>query len=138
MALVDVDDMRAINDSYGHAVGDVVLRRLTELMRDATGANDLAARVGGEEFLLAWPGDDATDAAHEADDLRARFHELDVGLGNGVQVGGFTLSAGIADVASLRHARDGNIAESLLGAAEDALSAAKRDGGDQVRVFPTS
>jgi GGDEF domain-containing protein len=55
------------------------------------GDHDLAARVGGDEFLLAWPGDDATDAAHEADDLRVRFRESEVELGNGAPVGGFTL-----------------------------------------------
>jgi diguanylate cyclase (GGDEF)-like protein len=43
IVLVNVDDMRAINDSYGHSAGHFVLRRLGELMRDAAGANDLAA-----------------------------------------------------------------------------------------------
>jgi diguanylate cyclase (GGDEF)-like protein len=136
IALIDIDLMSQINRSHGYVVGDVVLRRLADLIRGATGATDLAARLGGEEFLLAWPGDGALEAAAEVDDLRARFHELEIELEDGTRAGGFTLSAGVTQLASLnRHQADGNIAEGLIANADRALYEAKNDGRNCVRIF---
>jgi diguanylate cyclase (GGDEF)-like protein len=136
IALIDIDDMRTINDSHGHRIGDVVLRRLADSLRKAVGANDLAARFGGEEFLLAWPGDDADEAAEQADALRLRFHELEIELENGTRAGGFTLSAGVAQLSTLsREERDREIVERLLQNADTALYSAKEAGGDRVRIF---
>jgi diguanylate cyclase (GGDEF)-like protein len=136
IALIDIDDMRTINDSYGYVVGDTVLTRLGDLMRRAVGADDLAARFGGEEFLLAWPGDDADEAALQADALRVRFHELEVELEDGSRAGGFTLSAGVAQLSTLgREERDRGIVEALVRNADSALQQAKEGGRDQVRIF---
>jgi diguanylate cyclase (GGDEF)-like protein len=62
IALVDIDRMRSVNAVFGVEVGDAMICRVADLLRSATGANDLAARVGGDEFLLAWVGDDADEA----------------------------------------------------------------------------
>lgn len=141
VALVDIDDMRGINDAHGHLFGNVVIGRLAELLRDATGTSDLAARFGGGkflhagpgDFLLAWPGDEATDAAYEADELRVRFRELEFSLGDGKQPGRFTLSAGVAGLEAAHRSRRRDLA-GLLMAAQEACWAAKRDGGDRVRI----
>jgi len=137
VALFDIDDMRVINDSYGHVFGDLVLRRLADLLRDATGARDIAARLGGEEFLLAWPGDDAQEAADQADTVRLRFHELEVELDDGGRVGGFALSAGVSQLSTLSPSdRRGELGcRRLLENADAALYAAKEAGGDCIRIF---
>jgi diguanylate cyclase (GGDEF)-like protein len=135
IALLDIDDFRGLNDTHGHGFGDLVLRRLAVLMRRATGTGDLAARVGGEEFLLAWPGDGALEAAGSADDLRTRFNELTFEVA-GARIGGFTLSAGITQLASLdRHQIEGNLTQGLFLTADQALYQAKQDGGNRVRIF---
>jgi diguanylate cyclase (GGDEF)-like protein len=137
VALIDIDDMGVINDSYGHAVGDLVLRRVADVLRDATGARDIAARFGGEEFLIAWLGDDAQEAADQADTVRVRFHELEVELDDGGRAGGFALSAGVSQLSTLspsdRHGEPGY--RRLLDNADAALHAAKEAGGDCIRIF---
>jgi diguanylate cyclase len=137
VALIDIDDMRLINDSHGYAVGDLVLCRLADLLRDATGARDIAARFGGEEFLIAWPGDDAQEAADQADAIRLRFHGMEVELADGRRAGGFTLSAGISQLSTLsRNDRRWELGwRRLLDNADAALWAAKKAGGDCVRIF---
>ncbi len=136
VALIDIDAMRVINDSFGISVGDLVLRRVADLLRDATGARDIAARLGGEEFLLAWLGDDAGEAAEQADTVRVRFHALEIELEDGGRAGGFTLSAGVAQLSTLsRNDRYGNLGWRLLENADAALHAAKEAGGDRIRVF---
>jgi diguanylate cyclase (GGDEF)-like protein len=137
VAMIDIDDMHTINDAYGVAVGDRVLRRVADLLRDATGARDIAARFGGEEFLIAWPGDDAQEAADQADTVRVRFHDVEVELDDGGRAGGFTLSAGVSQLATLsRDDRPGERGRTkLLDNADAALYAAKETGGDCVRIF---
>jgi diguanylate cyclase (GGDEF)-like protein len=135
IALLDIDEFHAVNCIHGHPFGDLVLCRLAGLMRAATGTGDLAARLGGEEFLLAWPGDGALEAADAADDLRARFHEVTFELA-GAQIGGFTLSVGVTQLASLDQRRFGaNASDGLFFNADQALYQAKRDGGNCVRIF---
>jgi diguanylate cyclase (GGDEF)-like protein len=136
VALIDIDAMSVINDSHGFAVGDLVLRRLADLLRDATGARDIAARFGGDEFLLAWPGDDAEDAADQADTVRVRFNELVIELEDGGRAGGFTLSGGVAQLSTLsRDDRYGALGWRLLENADAALHAAKEAGSDRIRIF---
>jgi len=61
--MLDVDYFKRINDTYGHALGDQVLRTVGNLMRSATRASDAAGRIGGEEFLRVLPGSTTLDAA---------------------------------------------------------------------------
>lgn len=70
---LDVDFFKHVNDKYGHPMGDVVLRNLGHLLREATRLTDHAGRMGGEEFLLVCPNTDAQGAAVVAEQLRSRF-----------------------------------------------------------------
>jgi len=117
-AMVNVDGFRGFNETHGHRAGDELLVTLAQLIRDATGSGDFASRVDGDRFLLAWAGDDATDAVRKLDELRASFRDES----------GLTLSAGVADLATVHP-------DLLFRCADNALSEAKRAGRDRITVY---
>jgi len=110
--LIDVDDLKVVNDSNGHAAGDTVLRAVATLLRDQARGIDVAARLGGDEFALLLPETD--DAG--ANKLLQRL--LDGAAGEA------RFSAGVAI-----YPEDGRTAEALLHEADVALYRAKRDKG---------
>ena len=119
LAVVDVDRFKDINDSHGHAAGDVVLRGLgTELLRYFRG-EDIIARWGGDEFLIAMFGMSGADGRRRILDLVKAMREQSF---DGVSV---TISAGLAE-----YPTDGNDLNSLYGAADRALYEAKSAGRD--------
>ena len=71
VALVDLDGFKALNDTYGHAVGDQVLVAVAQALRDGTRKEDAVGRLGGEEFLVVLPDADARAAARAAERMRA-------------------------------------------------------------------
>ncbi len=126
LALLDLDHFKDVNDQLGHGVGDDVLRTLAELMHQHFRADDLLARIGGEEFALVLPGLGIREARNACERLRlgvashpwARIHPQ-------LQV---TMSAGIASWQS------GLTAEGLLEAADVRLYRAKRSGRNRVET----
>ena len=123
IALVDVDRFKSVNDTYGHLVGDRVLRRVADLLQEELPPDGFCARYGGEEFVLWLPGVDAEDAVRIVDDARRRvarhpWSELQPGLR-------VTISAGLAHEGSGAPARQ-------LRSADDLLYAAKRAGRNKV------
>ncbi|WP_298458987.1 diguanylate cyclase [uncultured Cellulomonas sp.] len=120
---IDVDEFKAVNDTYTHAVGDAVLRELATIMRLVSREEDMLIRFGGDEFLILSTGDldGAAALAHRVHGA-VRAHGWDR-LAPGLVV---TVSVGVGRVAETGHA-------SLL-AADGALIAAKRAGRDRVVV----
>ncbi|WP_323814428.1 GGDEF domain-containing protein [Cellvibrio sp. NN19] len=92
MVIVDIDHFKKINDSVGHDGGDVVLKRVAELIKGHTRQTDQVARWGGEEFVLILPDTQIDDAFHIAEEMRAliattsfeQFPELQVSISSGV------------------------------------------------------
>jgi diguanylate cyclase (GGDEF)-like protein/putative nucleotidyltransferase with HDIG domain len=125
MALVicDLDHFKRVNDTLGHPVGDQVLRRFADLLRACTREDDVAVRLGGEEFALVLSGVGEREALAVAERLRhevaATFRDFPVPI---------SVSVGIAD-----GARDAG-AEAMVRAANRALYAAKRLGRDRCVV----
>ncbi len=129
VVLVDLDHFKRLNDTHGHATGDLVLRHVAQLLNDNVRAVDLAGRYGGEEFLLVLPETDADVAAALAEKLRRIIGSSTVRTPDGEQLS-ITMSAGVAGGhgAVLRSA-------ALVSDADAALYAAKALGRDQVYVF---
>ena len=125
---LDLDHFKKLNDSYGHDVGDLVLQRFGELLRTATRGDDIACRMGGEEFTLILPGSTPEGTRYRAESIRAAFANINFDY-EGVKVGPFTLSAGVAaltpGVQDWSH---------VLRQADRALYAAKQAGRNRVLV----
>jgi diguanylate cyclase (GGDEF)-like protein/putative nucleotidyltransferase with HDIG domain len=114
----DLDRFKHINDKHGHAAGDEALRNVARLMRSTKRSFDSAARVGGEEFALLAPDADEHGAYILAERIRAEIERLFT-----TGAGELTMSFGIATFPL-----HGQSAEALMGAADQALYAAKRLG----------
>ena len=123
-AMLDIDHFKRVNDSWGHAAGDRVLRSLAKLLRQRLRRTDVAGRYGGEEFGLILTDLDAQGALPLLDAIRRDFGALRHSSGDAEFSVSF--SAGIAEFP--RHRR----AEALIGAADAALYLAKQRGRDRI------
>jgi len=96
VAMADLDYFKKLNDTYGHAAGDLVLKTFADLVREALRQSDLVCRYGGEEFAFLFPEIDPGDAAKLAERLRLRCSETEIALPDGRSVK-VTVSIGLAD-----------------------------------------
>ncbi len=127
LCIIDVDLFKPVNDRYGHISGDEVLRQIAGLLRKQARNDDVAARIGGEEFALLLPECDAQAAGGFAERLREDIAATVFTPGGEAQH--ITVSIGIAALAPHRNARP-----ALMAAADAALYRAKRQGRNQVCV----
>jgi len=123
---LDIDRFKTINDRFGHAVGDAVILRIAQLMRDDSRDTDLLCRNGGEEFLILLPGIDVTASAGIAERLR-----LQVEAELFEQVGTVTVSLGVAHYPSYHEDP-----QQALRLADKALYMAKEQGRNRTVVYP--
>ena len=130
VAMIDLDHFKAVNDAYGHLVGDRLLTHVAATCRRALRADDLLIRYGGEEFIAVLPGQDARSAGAAAERLRMTVDRTPLRLRDGTTVQ-VTASVGVAVVAL--GAIDDPIGN-LLREADAALYRAKAAGRDQVMV----
>ncbi len=91
MIVTDIDHFKAINDSFGHAAGDAVLKDVAYALRKALRAFDLVYRIGGEEFVVLLPGAEVEAATRLAEELRAVVSSTTLGDGHDV-----TMSFGVS------------------------------------------
>lgn len=126
--LMDLDWFKKINDTYGHAAGDLTIQYFANLLKRQTRTGDIVCRYGGEEFLLVLPNTPVASAAQIAERLRKDFEY------SGVSHAGLlikaTTSCGISEFPS-----HGATEEKVLAAADIALYAAKERGRNQVVIW---
>ncbi|HHU94456.1 MAG TPA: GGDEF domain-containing protein [Alcaligenaceae bacterium] len=125
---LDIDLFKKVNDTYGHAAGDEVLKALAQKVQSMLRGTDIFARMGGEEFVILLPETTIAQAASKAESLRKALAELVVSLPNGEQIQ-FTVSLGVAGLSE--NMKD---LKPLLEAADEALYDAKHSGRNCVRV----
>jgi diguanylate cyclase (GGDEF)-like protein len=122
LLVCDLDHFKLVNDRHGHDVGDRVLQRFGELLRELSRGNDVPMRLGGEEFCVVLPDTDRAGAIRAAERLRAETSRRMRGL----IPEGITVSIGVATNAG------GSLdANTLLAAADRGLYAAKQAGRDR-------
>jgi diguanylate cyclase (GGDEF)-like protein len=123
--LMDVDNFKKINDTYGHQAGDVVLKEMASLITTASGARSVG-RYGGEEFLVVLPHEDSSDAWVIAERIRSAIEATTV-VYDGDPIISATISIGIATVFGWKEKP-----EDLVGLADEALYAAKSTGRNRI------
>src|SRR5256714_1079763 len=126
--LADLDRFKAINDRFGHAVGDRVLQVFADTIMGTLRATDLSGRLGGEEFAILMSGTNAAEATCVAERIRMRFAE--VGRSIGGEVVASTVSIGIAT-----RSHPAVQLDDLMAAADQALYRAKAEGRNRVTVI---
>jgi diguanylate cyclase (GGDEF)-like protein len=128
--MIDIDHFKAVNDEHGHPVGDKVLVRLVEILKEGIRGEDLVARYGGEEFVLLLPKTTADHASNLAERVRRQVEAESIAVTNGDCVS-FTVSLGVAD---FRPGGPVQEPDDLLQAADGALYRAKANGRNRVVV----
>ncbi len=129
VGFVDIDLFKAVNDSHGHHVGDVVLRGVADMLRANVRATDMLGRYGGEEFMLILPETTVEDAASLADKLRLLVEAARFRIDDSLSVN-VTVSIGVAG------GPGGNLRiDTLVRDADAAMYSAKSLGRNQVYVF---
>lgn len=124
MLMIDLDNLKDINDRHGHAAGDAALSLVVRVCMGALGGKDLLGRLGGDEFCTLLPGSDARQAAHTAERLLAAVRMAQYPFATELRP---SLSIGVATVQDA-----GEDYESLWLRADSALYVAKRGGRDRI------
>ena len=128
LVMVDIDHFKQFNDTYGHDAGDEALKSVAELLQNRTRAEDIACRLGGEEFALVYPGMSADVAISRVESIRQEVEAYEIShLGKTLKP--VTVSAGIAVFPS--HGTD---YQSLMRAADQALYQSKKAGRNRVTL----
>jgi diguanylate cyclase (GGDEF)-like protein len=127
LVILDLDDFKRVNDTYGHLQGDEVLRTVARILTSEPRAIDEAARYGGEEFVIALPETAMAGAVEIAERVRTRLESQPVAMVEGEGTLHVTASFGVATMpASATDVRE------LFRVADEALYEAKRDGKNRV------
>ena len=134
LMLIDLDHFKAVNDAYGHLVGDQALRAISRTFKIFLRDYDLAGRFGGEEFALLLPQTGAADAQRIAERMRAHIAEMPIAAGDDPEAEPIRVkvSIGVAALGTTWDRTTGSQLTDLMAAADTALYRAKGGGRDRV------
>ncbi len=124
LIVADIDFFKHVNDTYGHAMGDEVLKKVATRMNNVIRGNDVIGRTGGEEFLIVLPQSDITAASAVGERIRKAIEESSISFnGNSINI---TTSLGAAEL------KDNENLEDLIERADQALYKAKETGRNRI------
>ena len=124
--MIDIDDFKKVNDTYGHTVGDKVLKTIAQILKTKLRATDVVGRYGGEEFLVVLPETDLQAALTVAEKLRTEVAKKTFKYKD--QVFKVTISLGAAQL------KEGETIEELINRADQALYTSKRSGKNRTTL----
>ncbi len=124
---LDCDHFKLVNDTHGHETGNMVLRRVCEVLRANVRGEDFIGRLGGDEFLVVLPQTDPSGALIAAERVRTKLNALDLAAPSGERLDFLAYSVGVASYPAHADTR-----EALIRAADEAMYRAKKSGGDRV------
>ena len=127
--MLDVDNFKPFNDTFGHEAGDSMLRYLAQILRDKLRKSDISCRYGGDEFVLVLPDSSLTDTEQRVEQIRVLVKKLQIWHGC-PPLSTISVSAGVVGARE-----QGSTAAELLQAADNAMYAAKQAGGDRVVAY---
>lgn len=122
--VIDLDNFKTINDTYGHAVGDLALQQVASILKEAVRGSDTVFRYGGEEFLVLLPETDLDGAIALGEKIRAAA--ISRPFGDGERIFNLTLSAGASSLCA------GESGNDMIARADMALYQAKEEGRNRV------
>lgn len=126
IVIMDLDNLKEINDRYGHPAGDAILRELGKLLKHLVRVSDMPCRYGGDEFILVLPDTNMEAAIARAIKIRDEFERISVPFGTQT-LGSFTISVGVSS-----SPENGHTSQDLIAAADKALYSAKKQGRNKV------
>lgn len=128
VAMIDIDQFKIYNDLYGHSAGDIALKKIAQIMSDATSSSDLLVRYGGEEFVIFYPNIEGREALKEIDRIREKVEE-DFLLSRDIKEF-LTVTVGVASFP-----KDGRTLEDIISKADRAMYHGKKMGRNKSIVF---
>lgn len=126
---MDIDHFKRVNDTFGHAAGDVVLRHVADVLSASVRTEDIVGRWGGEEFVAVLPHTDLEGARLVAARAKVAVHDSLVAVGTGGDEVGVTVSIGCTS------SLDESV-EAVFARADAALYRAKEAGRNRIECFP--
>ena len=129
LIMMDIDNFKKINDTYGHLTGDNILRRLAVVLQETVRKIDIPARYGGEEFVVILPETNKEDACIIAERIRKNVSEIVVKVNDDQDLSP-TISMGVA-----QYSTDGKEPKELINAADTALYFSKHNGKNMVATY---
>ncbi len=131
--MVDVDHFKQVNDTYGHIVGDILLKEIASMLKKIVREVDIVARYGGEEFLIILPNGDALGAKILAERLRESIEKSIFNIeGNKILI---TVSIGVKSESIKHNADSSTEVLNLISQADMALYSAKAKGRNRVEIY---
>ena len=130
MAMVDLDDFKKVNDTYGHKAGDIVLMKIAEVLTKNLRKNDFLARYGGEEFAFVFPQTDLKSACQVTSLFKRLIRNIEISFVRDKRVS-LSMSCGVSTACP---AQEGDSVEALVQRADEALYEAKRSGKDRIVI----
>lgn len=129
LCLIDIDFFKQINDKFGHPAGDATLKRIAEILKEATRSVDFVGRYAGDEFLIIFPDTQLQDAERLCDRIRQKVSEEKFYVKN--QQLRLSLSIGLASY----HSEERKTGDRMIEAADMALYQAKGRGRNRVEIY---
>jgi len=131
VAMIDIDNFKNINDTYGHSVGDKVIITLSQEMKNLTRNSDIVCRWGGEEFIILFPETSIEGATHIATTIKDKVNSLNINIEENKYIG-VTISVGVSEI-NFKH----NLLnlESTISNSDNALYDAKSTGKNKVCIY---